>query len=107
MNTIVSNTNNLSALFWLKQTNRKFAFTYLLTNTNKYCKIRQSKVKFAKIKYKRTKYFLKRRNRIMMTKRIVSLLLAVMMIVAVIPAGIISISAEDTTKLLGVQMAVL
>ena len=33
----------------------------------------------------------------MMTKRIVSLLLAVMMIVAVIPAGIISISAEDTT----------
>ena len=33
----------------------------------------------------------------MMTKRIVSLLLAVMMIVAVIPAGIIAISAEDTT----------
>ena len=33
----------------------------------------------------------------MMTKRFISLLLAVMMIVAVIPAGIISISAEDTT----------
>ena len=33
----------------------------------------------------------------MMTKRFISLLLAVMMIVAVIPAGIIAISAEDTT----------
>ena len=43
----------------------------------------------------------------MKTRKIISLLLAVMMIVAVIPAGIISISAEDTTKLLGVQMAVL
>ena len=97
MNTIVNNMHNLSALFWPKQTNRKFAFTYLLTNANKYCKIRQSKVRIAKSKYERTKYFLKRRNRIMMTKRIVSLLLAVMMIVAVIPAGIIAISAEDTT----------
>ena len=33
----------------------------------------------------------------MKTRKIISLLLAVMMIVAVIPAGIISISAEDTT----------